>query len=260
MSRFAFKRTETVESPAPLPAAIRDVAAGQDSEAPPSFRAEAAQPAPPQMDNAMLDMRLKLHGRLIEEIDLSKLDKLDEAEMRRQVRRLTGDFARAERLALNTSEIDQLGAEVYDEMVGLGPIEPLLGDDSVDGIVGFWRVTFVSKGTPGVPDGTVLNDGFQQWHSDGTEFHWDAGSPPAGGNFCLGIWKKTGRSHYALNHFFQNWDPTNNSLHNRVKSVKKLTWTVAAMNTSGPLRSITMIPQGTFLPTSRARCTRPVSP
>ena len=99
-----------------------------------------------------------------------------------------------------------------------GPGAPLLvadRDNSVDRIVGFWRVTQVSKGTPGLPDGTLLNDGFQQWHSDGTEFHWDAGSPPAGGNFCLGIWKKTGRLHYALNHFFQNWDPTDNSLHDR---------------------------------------------
>ena len=49
-------------------------------------------------------------------------------------------------------------------------------DDSVDGIVGFWRVTWVSKGTPDIPDGTVLDDGFQQWHSDGTEIHYDAGS------------------------------------------------------------------------------------
>ena len=55
-----------------------------------------------------------------------------------------------------------------------GPGSPLLvadRDDSVDGIVGFWRVTYVSKGTPGLPDGTVLDDGFQQWHSDGTEIH-----------------------------------------------------------------------------------------
>ena len=99
-----------------------------------------------------------------------------------------------------------------------GPGSPLLvadRDDSVDPVVRFWRVTYVSKGTAGLPDGTVLDDGFQQWHSDGTEFHWDAGSPPAGGNFCLGIWEKTGRFHYTLNHFFQNWDPTNNSLHDR---------------------------------------------
>ena len=90
-----------------------------------------------------------------------------------------------------------------------GPGSPLLvadRDNSVDGIVGLWRVTYVA------PDGTVFDEGLQQWHSDGTEFHWDTGAPPAGGNFCLGIWKKTGRSHYTMNHFFQNWDPTTNSL------------------------------------------------
>jgi pilus assembly protein CpaF len=80
-------------------------------------------------------MRIKLHGKLIEEIDLSKLDKLDEGEMRRQVRRLVGDFARTERLALNTAELDELGASVFDEMVGLGPIEPLLKDDSIADIL-----------------------------------------------------------------------------------------------------------------------------
>src|SRR5215472_8010003 len=61
---------------------------------------------------------------------------------------------------------------------GSGPLLLIVDrDDSVDGIVGFWRVTFVSKGTPGVPDGTVFDEGFQQWHSDGTEFHYDTKSP-----------------------------------------------------------------------------------
>jgi hypothetical protein len=99
-----------------------------------------------------------------------------------------------------------------------GPGSPLLvadRDDSVDRIVGFWRVTYVSKGTSGIPDGTVLVEGFQQWHSDGTEFHYDTQAPPARGNFCLGIWKKTGKSHYQLNHFFQNWDLSNNELTGR---------------------------------------------
>jgi pilus assembly protein CpaF len=97
---------------------------------------DADAPAPAaQVSDGMLDMRIKLHGRLIEEIDLSKLDKLDEAEMRRQVRRLVGDFARTERLALNNTELDELGASVFDEMVGLGPIEPLLKDDSIADIL-----------------------------------------------------------------------------------------------------------------------------
>ena len=85
--------------------------------------------------DSMLDMRLRLHARLIDEIDLSKLDKLDETEMRKQVRRLVGDFARTERLALNAGELDELGASVFDEMVGLGPIEPLLKDDSIADIL-----------------------------------------------------------------------------------------------------------------------------
>jgi hypothetical protein len=93
------------------------------------------------------------------------------------------------------------------------PSSPLLvadRDDSVDRIVGFWRVGYV------LPDGTVLGNGFQQWHSDGTEIHNSEG-PAAGGNFCLGIWKKTGRLHYTLNHFYLASDPTNNSLHDRVQ-------------------------------------------
>jgi hypothetical protein len=99
------------------------------------------------------------------------------------------------------------------------PGSPLLvadRDDSVDGIVGFWRVTFVSKGTPGVPDGTVLNDGFQQWHSDGTEIH-NADAPAAAGNICLGVWKKTGKYHYTLNHFYLVSDPATDTVIARVQ-------------------------------------------
>jgi pilus assembly protein CpaF len=95
------------------------------------------EPAPPPLppSDPLLDMRLKLHTWLIDEIDLSKFDKLEEGERRRQVRRLVGDFARTERLALNAGELDRLGGEVFDEMVGLGPIEPLLKDDSIADIL-----------------------------------------------------------------------------------------------------------------------------
>jgi len=83
----------------------------------------------------MLEVKLKLHTRLIDELDLSKLDRLGEDELRRQVLSLVADFARAERLVYNSAELEQLGASVYDEMVGLGPIEPLLKDDSIADIL-----------------------------------------------------------------------------------------------------------------------------
>ena len=123
MSRFSLRRAvkpEPAAEPAPAPAIVI---------------VETAAPAAVSHSDEQLDMRLRLHARLIEEIDLSKLGELDELEMRRQVRRLVGDFARDSRLALNTAELDQLGEEVFDEMVGLGPIEPLLKDESINDIL-----------------------------------------------------------------------------------------------------------------------------
>jgi pilus assembly protein CpaF len=136
MARFNFRRA--AEQPARL--VITDPADEPTvAEAAPKLNLalEPDEPdeAPPVHDDNMLDVRLKMHARLIEEIDLSKLDKLDETEMRRQVRRLVGDVARTERLALNAAELDDLGASVFDEMVGLGPIEPLLKDDSIADIL-----------------------------------------------------------------------------------------------------------------------------
>jgi hypothetical protein len=87
-------------------------------------------------------------------------------------------------------------------------------DDSVDRIVGFWKVKLVSEGNPGIPDGTVIDDGFTQWHPDGTEI-LNSSRPAASSNFCLGIWKKTEKFHYTLNHFTLSSDPTNDTLSSR---------------------------------------------
>ena len=121
MSRFSLRKAV---APAPEPVAVAT-----------PIVAAVPEPAHAPPTDDLLDVRLRLHGRLIEELDLSRLDKLDEAEMRRQVRKLVGDFARDERMALNSGELDELGAQVFDEMVGLGPIEPLLKDESINDIL-----------------------------------------------------------------------------------------------------------------------------
>ena len=110
-------RPQTLASPPPPPM--------------PPKHTPQAKGAPP----SQLDIRLRLHSRLIEELDLAKLDKLDEKDMRREVMSLVADFARAERMALNTADLQELGASIYDEMVGLGPLEPLLKDDSINDIL-----------------------------------------------------------------------------------------------------------------------------
>jgi len=128
MSRFSLARAE------PKAAAAAPAAA---PVTPPRSEARAkAEPRPaPAAPKSDLDIHLRLHARLIDELDLSMLDKLSEGDLRREVLRLVADFARAERMALNTAELETLGASIYDEMVGLGPIEPLLKDESINDIL-----------------------------------------------------------------------------------------------------------------------------
>lgn len=90
----------------------------------------------------------------------------------------------------------------------LGPRLRLVAD-SGEPIVGFWRVTFTSEGTTGIPDGTVIDQAYAQWHSDGTEI-MNSSRPPVTQSFCLGVWKKVGGLKYKLNHFAISWDQQSN--------------------------------------------------
>ena len=85
-----------------------------------------------------------------------------------------------------------------------GRIAEELGSAS---IVGLWKFTFVSLGTDGIPDGTVLDAGYTTWHSDGTEL-MNSSRPPKSGDFCMGVYQQRGRATYALNHVTLSWDPT----------------------------------------------------
>lgn len=74
-----------------------------------------------------------------------------------------------------------------------------IADDS-DAIVGMWHVTFTAQGNQnGPPDGTPLDNALVAWHSDGTEL-MNSVRPPQDGQWCMGVWKKTGKSSYVLNH------------------------------------------------------------
>ncbi|MEX1251176.1 MAG: CpaF family protein [Hyphomonas sp.] len=83
----------------------------------------------------LLDAKLRVHAKLIDELDLSALDKLDDDTMRRRVRGIIGEIIRKEEMALSSTEEASFADAVMDEMTGLGPIEPLLKDDSIADIL-----------------------------------------------------------------------------------------------------------------------------
>ena len=96
----------------------------------------APQPtANPLLSEKLLDAKVRLHRRLIEEINLSALEKLPDEEMRSHIQGLVSQYVLTERLALNTQELNDFVLEILDEMTGLGPLEPLLKDPSVNDIL-----------------------------------------------------------------------------------------------------------------------------
>jgi pilus assembly protein CpaF len=98
------------------------------------------EPAPlpranPLLSDKLLDAKVRLHRKLIEEINLATLEKLPDEEIHRHVRGLVSQYVLGERLALNARELEDFVSEILDEMTGLGPLEPLLKDESINDIL-----------------------------------------------------------------------------------------------------------------------------
>src|SRR4051812_46658591 len=105
-----------------------------------------AEPSNPLLSDKFLDAKVRLHRRLIEEINLSALEKLPEDEMRSHIQQLVTQYIVVERLALNTQELNEFVSEILDEMTGLGPLEPLLKDPTVNDIlINGHESTFVER-------------------------------------------------------------------------------------------------------------------
>ena len=89
----------------------------------------------PLLSEKLLDAKVRMHGRLIEEINLSVLEKMPEEQIRQHVFELVSKYIVAERLVLNSQELDDFVTEILNEMTGLGSIEPLLQDSTVGDIM-----------------------------------------------------------------------------------------------------------------------------
>ena len=147
--RFSILRhamPEAVQPRTPAPAEEASLAVAKPAEKIDALPAEAAPsivpptaPAPPVVNplhsDKFLDAKVRLHRKLIEEINLAALEKLPEDEMRKYVQQLVTQYIAVERLALNARELAEFTNEILDEMTGLGPIEPLLKDESINDIL-----------------------------------------------------------------------------------------------------------------------------
>jgi pilus assembly protein CpaF len=83
----------------------------------------------------IVDAKMRLHCKLLDEMNLSAVEKASHAELKATLSELVSGFVLEERLPVNSSELESLVEELIDEMTGLGPIEPLLKDPTINDIL-----------------------------------------------------------------------------------------------------------------------------
>ncbi|MEM9050002.1 MAG: CpaF family protein [Pseudomonadota bacterium] len=83
----------------------------------------------------LLDVKIDLHRKLLETLNLSVIDKVSESDLRREIAVIAREGMRDLGVVLNSSETEQLTSELYDEVTGLGPLEPLLKDGTISDIL-----------------------------------------------------------------------------------------------------------------------------
>ncbi|MFU8836572.1 CpaF family protein [Roseovarius autotrophicus] len=102
----------------------------------------AAQPITPNEPADFVNERVELHRYLLDMINLSILDTMEKEELHNELRPFVRAYAKDHNFPLSAKELEKLIADISDEMLGLGPIEPLLADDTISDIliVGSGRV------------------------------------------------------------------------------------------------------------------------
>ncbi len=115
------------------------VAGATPAPSPPPPPAAAAPPAPapepsPQSQK-LLDAKVRLHHKLLEDLNLSAMHRMKVEETRPQIHDLVAEYVNRERIALTAQELTDFVSEIMDEIAGLGPIEPLLKDPTISDIL-----------------------------------------------------------------------------------------------------------------------------
>ncbi|HET6223563.1 MAG TPA: hypothetical protein VFE11_15425, partial [Dongiaceae bacterium] len=118
------------------------MAAGPAAAAPAAisqpFEMPVPMPAPlvtPTMRDQIEEAKLKVQPILMERMDVSAASRLPREEFGRQVSELITEVLGELKIQLNLAEQRTLQAKIIDDMLGLGPLEPLLQDETVNDIM-----------------------------------------------------------------------------------------------------------------------------
>ncbi len=163
-------RAASSVAPAPTSATPRPIRPGRPQHSPASRPWRRAAPrqtteASVSSKQSVEEAKLKIQPLVVDRIDIGAAARLDREELGRQIGELVGEILREERIRLNQREQKDLVELLLDDMLGLGPLEPLLADETVTDIMvnGPYQVYIERKGKLELSDvkfrdnGHVLN-------------------------------------------------------------------------------------------------------
>jgi pilus assembly protein CpaF len=107
-------------------------------------RMAGAKPLPEEY----FELKSRIHNRLLDLVDLSILESMDKEQVKAQIRQIVQRILREEaaNTPLNLIERERLADEILDEVLGLGPLEPLLKDPTVsDILVNTYKEVYVER-------------------------------------------------------------------------------------------------------------------
>ena len=81
------------------------------------------------------ELKTELHKRLLDNLNLAALEHASEASLKQEIAAITAEALDEMSVALNKDDRTSLNQELYDEVMGLGPLEPLLKDESINDIL-----------------------------------------------------------------------------------------------------------------------------
>jgi len=104
-------------------------------------------PQPTERSDSLQKIRMAIHQSLLDKINLSLLDKLPEEQIRAEITAILPELLVSFDQPLNREDRANIVNEVMDELLGLGPLEPLLKDESINDIlVNGCNIVFVERG------------------------------------------------------------------------------------------------------------------
>ena len=140
------------QAPAMPSAAPQQQAPAQRQQAaPPAAAPRAPEPAPVEAQRRhseeYYDVKTTVFNALIDTIDLTQLSKLDSSAAREEIRDIVSEIIQIKNVVMSIAEQEELLEDICNDVLGYGPLEPLLArDDIADIMVNGANTTFIEVG------------------------------------------------------------------------------------------------------------------